>query len=441
MKKDKELNTYQKVFKSWKNQIKAFTLVELIVVITILAILWTIWFVSFSSHLVWTRDTNRLSQLSAIHSGLEVYSTDNILPHPDNSVEVRASWSLVWYQWFMWKNNLSMISYNQSWKDPKDDVYFTYYVTEDKKHFQLMAYLEDEGNKQVTHNFNFLPNVYAANYSKRSPTVFWHKLWVLTESWTNISIQDIKSISQSWYLDVVNTTNNFIAYLSDSKSVSWTWLKLVQWAISESLSREYNSCKDILDKNPIVKWADWMYWINPSRSNIEVYCDMTNFWKTIIKTNSNSNFLNEYRNCKNITIFEDGMIESLKKIKNDYTTITIDSDITFNLQADDSTNNSYLDTLKISDLSDFRITMWAWSDNTVLNLNTTKDKIYCDSYSPTWNNCWKTNKPAYQNYSDSLIIMKGYFNPNCEWSSAINNDWVRNRFSFKYTYYNLIFSN
>ena len=75
-----------------KIQKKAFTIVELIVVITILAILSTIWFVSFSSHLMWTRDTNRLSQLSTIHEWLEVYGAKNTLPQPENSVEVRASW-------------------------------------------------------------------------------------------------------------------------------------------------------------------------------------------------------------------------------------------------------------------------------------------------------------------------------------------------------------
>ncbi|NDK07956.1 prepilin-type N-terminal cleavage/methylation domain-containing protein, partial [Candidatus Gracilibacteria bacterium] len=78
-----------------KKLIQAFTIVELIVVITILAILGTIGFVSFSSHLVGIRDTNRLSQLSTMHEGLDVYSTQNELPTPENSVEVRASGSVI----------------------------------------------------------------------------------------------------------------------------------------------------------------------------------------------------------------------------------------------------------------------------------------------------------------------------------------------------------
>jgi len=48
------------------NNIKWFTLVELIVVVTILWILSTIWFVAYSWYLVWVRDTNRTSQLKSI---------------------------------------------------------------------------------------------------------------------------------------------------------------------------------------------------------------------------------------------------------------------------------------------------------------------------------------------------------------------------------------
>lgn len=85
--------------------------------------------------------------------------------------------------------------------------------------------------------------------------------------------------------------------------------------------------------------------------------------------------------------------------------------------------------------------MWNWSDNTTLTINTTKDKIYCNWNTVAWNTCWQFNKPSYQTYSDSLIIVKWVFNPFCEWSTATSNLWYRNQFSFKYTYYNVKFSN
>jgi len=46
-----------------KINIRAFTLVELIVVITIVGILSTVGFVSYSGYLTWARDSNRISQM------------------------------------------------------------------------------------------------------------------------------------------------------------------------------------------------------------------------------------------------------------------------------------------------------------------------------------------------------------------------------------------
>ena len=83
--------------------LQAFTLVELIVVVTILAILATIWFVSYSSYLAWTRYTNRTSQLKSISDWLELYRTRHDLPLPNDYVEVKSSWSLIAYQWYVWK--------------------------------------------------------------------------------------------------------------------------------------------------------------------------------------------------------------------------------------------------------------------------------------------------------------------------------------------------
>ena len=130
---------------------KAFTLVELIVVVTILAILATIWFVSYSSYLTWVRDTNRLAQLVSIHDGLELYRTRNDLPLPDDNVEVKASAATIAYQWYAGSNTLETIDFTKWWKDPKDDQYFSYYLTKDRKYFQLLAFLEEEEN--VTSQF------------------------------------------------------------------------------------------------------------------------------------------------------------------------------------------------------------------------------------------------------------------------------------------------
>jgi len=89
MKKINNLNPRRPVSQETGFKAKAFTLVELIVVITILAILATIGFVSFSWYLAWTRDTNRVAQLKAMSDALELYSTKDDLPKPDNYIEVK----------------------------------------------------------------------------------------------------------------------------------------------------------------------------------------------------------------------------------------------------------------------------------------------------------------------------------------------------------------
>ena len=68
-----------------------FTLVELILVITIIAILGTVGFISYSNYLTTARDSNRISQLVRISDALQVYSTRNILPLPENAVTITGS--------------------------------------------------------------------------------------------------------------------------------------------------------------------------------------------------------------------------------------------------------------------------------------------------------------------------------------------------------------
>ena len=59
----------------------------------------------------------------------------------------------------MGKSNLEQIEYSQKGMDPKDGTYFTYYVSDDMKYFQLMAFLEQA--KKDTVALNIIPETYA----------------------------------------------------------------------------------------------------------------------------------------------------------------------------------------------------------------------------------------------------------------------------------------
>jgi prepilin-type N-terminal cleavage/methylation domain-containing protein len=186
---------------------KAFTLVELIVVVTILWILSTIWFVAYSWYLVWVRDTNRTSQLKSISDGLELYRTKHSLPLPDDYVEVKANGEVIAYQWYAWKNVLESIEYTSEWVDPKDKSYYSYYLTKDKKYYQLMWFLEEQSETEVAWLFT---RANAVDYSIRYPTVYGKKLWILTDE-NNTPIQEIPEIKSAWDIDLA-TTNSWTVY-------------------------------------------------------------------------------------------------------------------------------------------------------------------------------------------------------------------------------------
>ncbi len=190
---------------------QAFTLVELIVVITILSILSTIWFVSYSSYISWSRDATRIASLKSISEWLHLYSTKNNLPLPDEtSVKIMDGITQIWTQWYVWENVLETIEYSTKWKDPKEGTYYSYYLTKNKKYFQLMAFLEDNSNLQTTSS--------AIDYEIKYPTVFWKRLWILITS-TNIPIQETGitdiDISNVWNLELKS-------YLNDNEYLSWT---------------------------------------------------------------------------------------------------------------------------------------------------------------------------------------------------------------------------
>ena len=190
---------------------QAFTLVELIVVITILAILSTIWFVSYSGYLAGSRDSNRISQLKAISEWLQLYSTNHSLPTPDaKSTNIMDNWTQIATQWYAWKNVLETITYSTEWVDPKDNIYYSYYLTKNKKYYQLMGWLEEEDNLQNQATW--------IDYSIRYPIVFWNKLWILTDK-DNTPIQETWTTS----IDISNIWIEIKSYLKDSEYVTGTW--------------------------------------------------------------------------------------------------------------------------------------------------------------------------------------------------------------------------
>jgi len=203
----------------------AFTMVEIITVITILAILSTICFFGYSEHIIWARDASRISQITEIRDWLETFRMNNPLPDPEDAIEILWSWTLLWYQWYMWKSNLGLIWYNNWWIDPKDQTFYTYFLSSDRRSFQLMTYLESSKDIQIFSNADFFDKANANDfdYSKRYLNFSWERLWILTECDTNKLLQEIPELKSTWQFEVSTTTSSFRVSFAWNDSKCWTW--------------------------------------------------------------------------------------------------------------------------------------------------------------------------------------------------------------------------
>lgn len=250
-----------------QNKFLWFTLVELIVVITIVWILSTVWFVSYSGYLTWARDSNRISQMVKLSDSLQVYSASKTLPLPDDYTNVTAygSWNIIWYQWEVWVDVLETLDYTNGWKDPQEGEYFSYYLTKDRKSFQLLALLE---NQFTSIDNNLTDQIHAANYPARFPKVYGRKLWILTGE-TNRPVDKLDGFIERWYVDVALLVNILTAHISDEEKITWTWS-------SVRASIPNGSCKRI--KQTWMSRGNWIHILNLWGVETEVYCDMETEW-------------------------------------------------------------------------------------------------------------------------------------------------------------------
>ncbi|EKE27345.1 MAG: hypothetical protein ACD_3C00223G0022 [uncultured bacterium (gcode 4)] len=208
---------------------KAFTLVELIVVIVILAILATIAFLSFSSQSSSARDSGRLANITNISKWLSIFFTLGwSYPTPDKMISITASWTPIRYQGIVGDQTSRMIKISvDGWKDPLDGNYFSYITNSKKTKYQLVWFLENSQNSEISLNpimsFDW---VSAASNSWRYLITRWDSLWILMTSW---SIDPIYSSLSNTWIDILNTDSTYTIYYSKDEVVTWTWIKLKSW--------------------------------------------------------------------------------------------------------------------------------------------------------------------------------------------------------------------
>jgi len=305
--------------------LKGFTLIELIVVIAIIWFLWMVWIMTFMEWFGKSRDASRIQALQNISTTLETYMFKHSkFPMPEDYVKVIYSWNILTYQWKFWETDAQAVpDLKTTPKDPKDDVYYTYTLSADKKHYQLMALLENQSQVvaylwleklftlMIKDNKKFISdyilNIVKAedglnsSYSKRYPYTIWDKLWILLDSGTNTPVEDYTR----WQLVLSWTDVKYKLVCNNWKEIIWSefemWKRMEKFGCSSDYFVnivDYNwwrrrsdwtyakSCLKYIqpDNNTVYKYSwttwDWIYYIKPitTWSSFKVYCDMTTSW-------------------------------------------------------------------------------------------------------------------------------------------------------------------
>lgn len=252
-----------------------FTFVELIIVVVILWILSTIWFMSYVWHISKSRDSNRITQVSSIYGAMESYRTKWYLPIPENKVSIYSSGELIWYQWYATQEILNMVWYQEWWKDPEDNKYFTYFLNSKQRNLWILAMLENNVIEWWTQEF------------ARVPVSYWDKVWIILDKENN-PIQDNTQLQTIW-LDVKTATWQYSAYFSDKERITWTgdilqvmYGTVLTWIIWET-------CEEYVEANAWYLLKPWYYLIKDNSKLTKIYCAMSNNCKGWIPTNALSN--------------------------------------------------------------------------------------------------------------------------------------------------------
>lgn len=454
-----------------KSSQKAFTIAELVVVIIILAILTTLWFVSFSWYSSWVRDSNRIAQLTGISTSLGVYNIKNFLPLPDNYILLEVNWEDIWYQWFAWNDLLEEIDYKKWWKDPKDDKYYTYYVTKKRSSFQLLWFLSSD--KSISWlNFTNKSYWYTVDYTNRIPYLEGKRLWILVEPVTNIPIQEIESLIATKKLDLGITTDIYKAYLNNDDTVEWDFTVLSELKIStlvwgkwctweggvilcdydypdyitlvwdDILWRTWTDlsiaryCNDYRNPTWLYKYTgdiwDWVYWVDPALNWtwFKVWCDMTTDWW----------------GWTYATMIADTVEQNLFDLWNTSKITSLTSSISDKWQIDDIWREAWDKDIMLKCLTDkvnemqqyeipFIIYWFKYADIWDLTKNNKEgNQLSSINLTAKWN--WNTYTLD-RNYWDSWTAESHYFTINWDsWSSwrlFVILDW--NKLKFKNSYY------
>lgn len=282
---------------------KWFTLVELIVVITILAILWTIAFISLQWYSKEARNSVRLTDLANINKALELTLMKVWkVPLPENNIPITLSWELIWNQWDIAEKTLNNIWIHGWWKDPLDELYYSYYINSTQNKYQILWFLEESDSLWLV----ISNEIFAVDNTKRVPIVEWDWLWIIIDI-NNQPIHRLQEVITATEFDTIWTefaSKDIRAMFSnDSK---WYMISLQLWGQLQQIWKwsyeQPSKCPDNFIPVPwsIELWQPgfcvWKY----EMSSIVVTDNLAATWQTLpwFSPTLQRNYLFKY--CQNI---------------------------------------------------------------------------------------------------------------------------------------------
>lgn len=130
------------------NNVRAFTLVELIVVIAIVSVLSTVGFLTYSGYIKNGNDFKRLSDVAMIKTSLESYRKTNGLVYPTGSAatQIVDGSNPLASQYLFDETLCGKAGITTVPRDPKTKTPYLYSVSQDKTNYQVTATLQDDNN-------------------------------------------------------------------------------------------------------------------------------------------------------------------------------------------------------------------------------------------------------------------------------------------------------
>jgi prepilin-type N-terminal cleavage/methylation domain-containing protein len=219
---------------------KWFTLVELIVVITILAILGTIGFISLSGYAVIARDTTRVSDITVLTKGIELYKLhEGFFPTTTDPINVTFSGAIIWKQWSFGEDSIREVRrVSEVPTDPLTGSEYAYSVTSKTGEYQVGVIVERKNSlwyfpwvsESYANNIltSFASTKIKGNYNGKfithsediSPTV--KEIWIL---WVpSILLTDISSaVWNTIDLSQVHANNLFVYEWTETAPYTYSW--------------------------------------------------------------------------------------------------------------------------------------------------------------------------------------------------------------------------